>query len=166
MPLFLLIFGLPLAEIATFVIVGQWIGVFGVLGLVLASTLAGVVLLRGAGGRGGLADLQTAMARRAGSPQGAVARQAFRAGAAVMLIVPGLLTSAFGLLLLLPPVQRAMLGRMKAKVAAGMAAQAMDLRARRTGPDDIVEGTFTEIRADVPPSHRRRDAPSPWNDQG
>jgi UPF0716 family protein affecting phage T7 exclusion len=122
------------------------------------------------------------MDRRGGSPQGAVARQAFRAGAAVMLIVPGLLTTAFGAVLLLPPVQRMVLERMKTRlktrmktkvaagVAAGVAAHAADLRAHRAEardtPADVVEGTYTEIPADVSPGHRRRDAPSPWNDPG
>ncbi len=153
MPMFLLIFGLPLAEIAAFVIVGQWIGVFGVLALVLASTLSGVVLLRGAGGRGGLSDLRSAMDRRSGSAGAAVARQAFRAAAAVMLIVPGLLTSALGLVLLIPAVQRRMVARMGVRMAA---------MRPRTPPDDVIEGSYTEL----PPAHRRRDAPSPWNDQG
>jgi UPF0716 protein FxsA len=154
MPLFLLIFGLPLAEIAAFVIVGQWLGVFGVLGLVLASTLLGVILLRGAGGRGGLADLRSAMERRGGDAGAAMARQAFRAGAAVMLIVPGLLTSAFGLVLLIPAVQQMVVARLGARMTV--------VRTETRPAGDIIEGSFTEL----PPGHRRRDAPSPWNDQG
>jgi UPF0716 protein FxsA len=158
MPLFLLIFGLPLAEIAAFVIVGQWLGVFGVLGLVLASTLLGVILLRGAGGRGGLADLRSAMERRGGDAGAAMARQAFRAGAAVMLIVPGLLTSAFGLVLLIPAVQRMIVARMGARMTVVRTGAAAGTRQG----DDIIEGSYTEL----PPGHRRKDAPSPWNDQG
>lgn len=156
MPIFLLILGLPLAEIAAFVIVGQWVGVLGVLALVVASTVAGVVLLRGAGGRGGLADLRQAMARRGGSAGAAVARQAFRAAAAVMLIVPGLLTSALGLLFLIPAVQRAAIARLGARMTV--------VRPRAPARDggDIIDANYTEVA----PPQRRRDAPSPWNDPG
>ena len=107
-PIRVLLLGLVLAEIAAFALAGQAIGVLGTLGLTVVSTLAGVLLLR----RQGVATLSRVRAdmdaRRA--PTRALAETAMLGLGAVLMILPGLVTSAIGLLLFLPPV-RGMLWR-------------------------------------------------------
>lgn len=96
--------GLPLAEIAGFVIVGRALGVALTLLLVLLSAVAGVALLR-IKGLGVLRRVQEA-ARSGVDPGLDVIGGALIFIAAILLIVPGFLTDIVGLLLLLPPARR------------------------------------------------------------
>ena len=124
-----------LAEISAFVVVGGWIGLAGVLVLVLGSGVAGVMVLR----RQGLA-LAGAM-QRPGGMRG-TGQAGLLAFGAVLLILPGLLTDLAGLALMLPPVRRWVAERMVARVVAPAAA------------GQVVEGTAVEVEAGalVPPS--------------
>ena len=107
-----IVVALVLAEIATFVLVGQAIGVLGTLGLTVLSTFAGVFLLR----QQGLATLTRMRAdMQAGrTPAGGFGEAALLALAAVLMVVPGLLSSTAGLLLFVPPLRRAMSRRIGA----------------------------------------------------
>ena len=122
------------AEISAFVVVGGWIGLIGVLALVLGTGVAGVVVLR----RQGLA-LVVALQRPAGLQQAGQA--GLLAVAGVMLILPGLLTDLAGLALMVPQVRRWIAGR---------------IGVRGTGSVDVVEGTAVEVRPDALPQ------PSGW----
>lgn len=103
LPIILLL--LPLAEIATFVMVGSEIGALATIGLVLATSIAGAVLLR-IQGLGVLARMRAQMER--GEPPGReLAHALMIAGAAVLLILPGFITDTIGLLLFIPPIRDA-----------------------------------------------------------
>jgi UPF0716 protein FxsA len=101
--LFLILLALPLAEIALFVVVGGWLGLWATLALVLLTTFIGVMILR-------LQELRAVMAMQTRGPN---LQQAFKAGArravmavgGILLFLPGFLTDTIGLLLLVPPVQ-------------------------------------------------------------
>jgi UPF0716 protein FxsA len=95
---------LPIAEIAMFIVVGSYIGVLPTIALILASSIAGVLLLR-LQGLGNLARLRTAM-ERGDTPTGAVADGAMILLAGLLLITPGFITGALGLLLFIPPVRK------------------------------------------------------------
>lgn len=99
----LLLLALPLMEIAGFVIVGRQIGALAVVGLVLASAIAGTLLLR----HQGLGAMARARAEiEAGrDPSQQLAHGAMIVLAAILLIVPGFLTDIVGLLMFLPPVR-------------------------------------------------------------
>lgn len=107
---------LPIAEIAVFVLVAAQIGVSWALILMLATTLAGAVILRRAG-RGELARLRTAVAdtdqasRDAWIDQLIVANAGgfLTALAGLLLLLPGFLTDLLGLALLFRPLQRLLL---------------------------------------------------------
>lgn len=95
--------GLPLIEIALFIMVGRTLGVWLTLGLVVASTLGGILLLRWLG-FAMVGNLRSTVS--AGKLPGQRAADAMMlAAAALLLIVPGFFTSVVGLLLLLPPVR-------------------------------------------------------------
>lgn len=116
MPLLLALIALPLIEIALFVWVGGRIGVWPVLALVILGALVGIGVLRGRMAR--LPELA-----RAGTDPGALlAGGAMTALGAFLLILPGFLTDALGLALLLPPVQRAIARRLGRGMARGKAA--------------------------------------------
>jgi len=134
----LIAFGLiPLIEIALFVIVGQWIGVWAVLGLVVLAVVAGSMILRNRG-------LAAAQGLRRFDGMQPIAAEALIAVAAVLLILPGFLTDMIALALLTPPIRRALIAAVAARVT---------VRRARSGirPDDqVIDGEFIDL--DTPPS--------------
>ena len=96
-------FALPLLEIAGFVVVGQQIGVLATIGLVLATSFAGILLLRSQG-FGVMAKVQAEMAAGR-DPSGQLAHGVMILVAAFLLLLPGFLTDIVGLLLFIPPVR-------------------------------------------------------------
>jgi len=138
---------LPLIEIGLFVEVGRWIGVWPVLGLVLLSTVAGIFVIRAQG-----ALTVARMRADLGDPATPVARAALSFLAGLLMILPGLLTSAVGLVLLLPPVQDLVLRRLSARVVV-----------RRPAPRDphrpvVIDAEYHEID----PGGQPNRPPSGW----
>lgn len=133
----------PLIEIGLLVTLGAALGLWLTIGLVLASAFLGVAILR----RGG----------RIGRPRGNAVVQVTGLGlsmiAAILLIVPGFLSSFLGLLLLVPWVQRFVV----LVLGQRLAAQGFFFRGRQT-TDDVVEGSFEEVRHPVD----QRLPPSKW----
>ena len=115
--LMLALLALPLAELAAFIAVAATIGFAWALALVLAGSLAGALVLRHAGGS------HIARVRVALGDGGATALQADSAGflillAGILLLIPGFITDALGLALLVGPLRRALasiLGRQTAQ---------------------------------------------------
>ena len=111
--LLLAILALPLAELAAFIAVAVAIGFLWAVGLVLATSLAGAMLLRHGGGS------HIARVRTAWGEGSLTALQADSTGgivllAGILLLIPGFITDFAGLLLLLAPLWRtlsAALGR-------------------------------------------------------
>ena len=105
LPLTLLLIGLPLAEIAVFIQVGQWLGLGPTLALVLLSALAGILVIRHQ-------SLATLGAVRAALARNQVpAAELFDAAcvlvAGLLLILPGFISDAVALVLLVQPLRRA-----------------------------------------------------------
>ena len=115
---------LPVAELVAFLAVAAEIGLPAALFLLLVSSVAGGVLLRGSGWnrRFGARDVANSAPEWKSNPG------LFRSIAGLLLLVPGFLTSVAGLGLLIPAVQRRL-------VAALLAA----LRPGTRSADDIVE---------------------------
>lgn len=124
-----------MAEISAFVVVGGWIGLVGVLALVLGTGVAGVMLLRRQG------------VRLSGAMRGQAAlREAGEAGlvalGAVLLILPGILTDLAGLALMLPPVRRL--------ITVWIGARVVVRRQDYGAAQDVVEATAVEVKRDGP----------------
>jgi len=122
---------LPLVEIGLFIWVGGAVGVLPTLGLVVASTVAGALLLRFTG-VALLFDLRRSMTEGR-LPARALADAMLRGAAGMLLLLPGFVTDALGLALLLPPVRSllyALLGRHARVVVA--TAQSAPPPAQRT----------------------------------
>ena len=99
---------LPIAEIAVFIEVGDWIGAGPTVGLVILSAILGSVLIRWQG----LSVLKRAqeVADRGEVPVGAVFEGFCVVAAGILLIIPGFLSDIVGLLLFVRPLRNA-LGR-------------------------------------------------------
>lgn len=109
---------IPLIEIAVFIEIGGFIGLWWTLAIVVGTAVGGTYMLR----RQGMATLQRAQAHMA---EGRMPLREVFDGlclliAGALLLTPGFVTDLAGTLLLLPPI-RTMLGRMVAShiVATG-----------------------------------------------
>jgi UPF0716 protein FxsA len=104
LPLFLaVLIGLPLLEIAAFVLVGSKIGVLWTIALVILSSCAGSILLR-IQGFGAMRRIRAEL--EAGRDPGREVAHGFMILAAgVLLLLPGFVTDIIGLLLFLPRVR-------------------------------------------------------------
>src|SRR5438034_47832 len=96
---------LPIAELAVFLAIASEIGVLAALSVVLATSLAGAAVIRGAGraARSRLRACVDASTLDAGIPG------LFTLLAGILLLVPGFLTDVAGALLLVPALQRRIL---------------------------------------------------------
>ena len=98
--LLLLFILVPAVELALLIEVGSRIGTLATLGLIVVTGLAGAALARRQG-LGVLAQIQAEVAKGR-LPAEALVDGAFILVAAALLVTPGILTDAFGLLGLLP----------------------------------------------------------------
>jgi len=103
MPLFLLLVAVPIIEIALFIEIGGWIGLWWTIGIVVLTAALGTALLR-AQGLAALAEVQSAL-QNGSNPAPALAHGALILVAGVLLLTPGFFTDTIGLLLLTPPVR-------------------------------------------------------------
>jgi UPF0716 protein FxsA len=93
----------PVVEIAVFLQVVQWIGVLETLAVMLAISLVGAWLVKRQG-TGTLARMRAEL-NDGQVPTGPITDGGLLALAGFLLLVPGFVTDAFGLLLLVPPVR-------------------------------------------------------------
>lgn len=130
---FALVLAVPLIEIGLFVTLGGALGLWATLALVLGSFMLGLAILR----RGGVRPRPL----RRDRPLAELAEGGFSMVAAILLILPGFLTSALGLILLVPAVQRLALRRLGRHLSArGFSVHAAEMRR-----DEVVEGEFTVV---------------------
>ncbi|WP_018334991.1 FxsA family protein [Actinomycetospora chiangmaiensis] len=123
MPLLLAFLAYVALEVWVLVLVGQAVGFLGLLGLLVLSAVVGAWALRREGRRS-ITELGRAVqSRRPAEAQ--VADGMYVALAGVLLVVPGMLSTLSALVLLVPPVRRALARRAAARsVRAGSARMA------------------------------------------
>lgn len=150
MRLFIALILIPLIEIGLFVTVGAWLGLGLTLLIVLGTAVLGVTILRRQG-------VQAATALRMplqGDPLSPLASGALVAMAAVLLILPGFFTDTLGLLLLIPPVRRAIVSQLARRVTVHSAGMR-----RPPGFGDMpIDGDYIDL--DTTPADRLRPPPS------
>jgi UPF0716 protein FxsA len=103
--LLLALLALPLAELAVFIAVAANIGFAWALLLVLASSLAGGLVLRHAGGNH-IARVRVAMAEGSFTALQGDSSGGLILLAGILLLVPGFITDILGFLLLIAPLRR------------------------------------------------------------
>ena len=153
----LVVVALVLAEIASLILVGRAVGVLMALLLVVLAAVLGAAILRRQGGDA-LQAMQGAL-RRGRDPRASVLRGGFRLVAALLLILPGVLGDAVALLLLLPPVQRA-LTRALARKGVRIVETRAGFAPQRPAPPStrIEEAEWEEVSPPRPASR----GPSGW----
>lgn len=137
-----LLTALPLLEIFVLVKFGQWAGAWITLAVVIGTAIVGVGILQR---QGFTMMLRTQEAMMRGEPPvGAMLDGGMMVMAGGLLIMPGLITDAMGLLLLLPPVRYFVANRVLAGMFSGATIRAEvfeddDMRGQRPsggGPFD------------------------------
>jgi UPF0716 protein FxsA len=144
----------PIAELYVIIRVGELIGVWPTLALLLADALLGALLLRHQG-RGAWRRFNAALSERR-FPGREVADGLMIAVGATLLLTPGFITDVFGFILLFPPTRaivrrltRAYFGRRF--VVIGMASQAgRAASGRGTGRSYDFDATAQEVEDDDP----------------
>lgn len=151
--LFALFVGVPLLEIAVFVAVGGEIGLWPTLGAVVATALAGSVLLRVQG-------LSTLYRAREHLGRGELPVRELFDGvclvfAGALLLTPGFVTDGAGLLLFLPPFRAAIRRGLASLVAARGGVHTF----HGPGPDGAPPGGGTTIDGDFTVVDEEEDDP-------
>jgi len=140
----------PLIELTVLIKVGQAIGFWTTLLLVVGMAALGAFLLH----RQGWSTMQRAQSAltRGEAPVGPMLDGMMLGFAGFLFLVPGLVSDAFGLLLLIPPLRRALARRMLKHffvVTSGdMTAGAAPDRPRRGdggGPGPVIDGEFERL---------------------
>ena len=158
MPVLILLFiVVPLIELYAIVQIGQAIGVWWTIALLLVDSLVGAALMRSQS-RSAWRRFQLALAESRVPAREVIDGVLVIFGGA-LLLTPGFVTDIFGLFLLLPPTRAIARGLLVRRFGARMligtvGGAAMRARGRRRpdAPDYDVEGTAT----DVDPDGRRR----------
>ena len=122
MPLLLALLLLILVEISLFVLVGGAIGLLPTLAIVLGTGVLGGIVLRSQGQKTLARMADTVMAPRSLASAGDGVLVAI---AGILLILPGFLTDLAGLVLLVPPVRRAVLRRLATGLRRGSGGMSM-----------------------------------------
>lgn len=152
MPLFFIFILLPILELVVFIKVGAKIGALAVIGLIFLSSILGMMVLRVQG-------FITLASMRSRLQQGALPARELAQGvllgvAGVLLIIPGFITSAFGLVMLLPWVRKIMVGLVARKFFASGQTQTFYNRAN-FGEKDITDlASEEDMRPPELPKHR------------
>lgn len=143
--LFAILVLVPIIEIALFIQVGGAIGLWPTLAIVVATALAGTILLRSQG-IATLNSLQNSVAS-GDNPMQPIAHGALILVAGVLLLTPGFFTDAFGLSLMIPPVRAALIKMGASRLAARtviFSDGAMGQSHPTPPQDDIIDAEFTE----------------------
>jgi UPF0716 protein FxsA len=155
--LFLAFLMVPLIEIALFIQVGGWIGLWPTLAIVVLTAIAGTMLVRSQGAAV-LSRLRDSF-ETLRDPTEPLAHGAMILFSGALLLTPGFFTDTVGFLLLVPAVRAWVLRE---------ASKRIQIRSLHMGPrpgtppygnDDIIDGSYTvenSDRADNKPSGWRR----------
>jgi UPF0716 protein FxsA len=159
LPAFVLL--LPLAEIAGFVVVGKAIGLWATLGLVVLSSLLGVVLLRAQG----LTILRriSTIGREGGVPGRELVHGAMVVVAGFLLLLPGFITDILGLLLFVPGVRELAWKFLSRRIIILGSSPAFNRS--RGGPPQQPKTGGPVVDLDADDFRRGANPSSPWSDQ-
>jgi UPF0716 protein FxsA len=147
---------IPLVEIALFITVGGWIGLWPTLLIVVLTAIAGTILVRSQGARA-LADLRTSL-NTLNNPAEPLANGAMILFAGALLVTPGFFTDAIGFALLVPGIRAAVFNFLRSRVEVSQFEMGPGpVGARSPSEDGIIDGEWEEV-----PSKRPTHKPSGW----
>jgi UPF0716 protein FxsA len=148
----------PMIEIALFIQVGGFIGVWWTLLIVLATAITGSYLVRSQGLRE-IANLQKSFSEL-DDPTEPLANGAMILFAGALLLTPGFFTDIVGLSLLVPGVRKAAFLWAKSRVNVQSFSMGSEHPAQQRQPsgDRVIDGDYEEVK----PTKPKSDGPSEW----
>lgn len=153
--LFVLFLMVPLIEIALFIQVGGWIGLWPTLAIVVATAVAGTMLVRSQGTQA-LARLRASFDDLR-DPTEPLAHGAMILFSGALLLTPGFFTDAVGFALLVPGVRAYLLAKMRERIhVRTVSPENPHWRDDRPRTGDVIEGEY-EVEEGPP-----RKGPSGW----
>ncbi|MEM7470699.1 MAG: FxsA family protein [Pseudomonadota bacterium] len=167
--LFLLFVTIPIVEIALFIQVGGWLGLWPTLGIVVLTAILGTALVR-AQGLQAMGQIKTNL-NELRDPTEALAHGAMILTSGLLLLTPGFFTDAVGFALLVPPIRLAIFHsvRKRVKVQSFVDTGQHPHRPNPAGPTargqtpqggDVIDGEFTDLEDE--PTHKPSGPPSGW----
>ena len=157
LPLVLLFIAVPIAELAVIIQVGQAIGVWWTIALLIADSLLGSLLMRHQGRAAWRRFTESVGSGRV--PAREVLDGALVLFGGAMLLTPGFLSDILGALLLLPPTRAVIRGvlvrRFGRRIVVSMTGPPR--RGAAHGPADV-QGTAVDLDADRLPGPRSHPA--------
>jgi UPF0716 protein FxsA len=144
----------PLIEIALFILVGGWIGLWPTLAIVVLTAFAGTALVRQQGVRA-INELRGSI-NQLRDPTEPLAHGAMILLAGALLLTPGFFTDAAGLALLFPAVRAAAYRWLRSRVKVERFEYGGEYRTEPSRPD-VIDGDFYEVG-----EQRPTDSPSGW----
>lgn len=153
MPLLALFIIVPLIEIALFIQVGGFLGLWPTLAIVVVTAMAGTYLVK----KQGLAEISRIQnsLNTLDNPTRPLAHGAMILASGLLLLTPGFFTDAVGFLLLVPGVRDKVMQAVRSRINVQSFTMGQHPAAERPAPEaDVVEADYVE----VPP----QDGPSGW----
>ena len=147
---------IPLVEIALFISVGGWIGLWPTLGIVVLTAIVGTYLVRQQGIRA-IAQLRGSL-NELRDPTEPLAHGAMILISGALLLTPGFFTDAVGFALLFPPVRAAAYRWLRSRVRVQRFEYGTERPPQRPGEPDIIDGEYIEMPSEKRPTHQ----PSGW----
>ncbi len=157
MPLLVLFIAIPLIEIALFIQIGGWLGLWPTLLIVVVTAIIGSYLVRQQGARE-LAQLRSSFSELR-DPSESLANGAMILFSGALLLTPGFFTDFVGFALLIPPVRARVYQYLRARVNVTSFQMGPGPTQQPRGPQDrVIDGEFEE----VDPRQSPPQDPSGW----
>ena len=153
--LFLIFVSVPILEIALFIQVGGWLGLFPTLGIVILTAFLGTVLVRSQG-LAQLAKLQSSF-QELRDPTEPLAHGAMVLASGLLWLTPGFFTVAVGFSLLVPGVRSALLRYLRGKVKVQSFQYGTGPSQAPRAEDDVIDMTIDSEPQDGPSGWTKRD---------
>ena len=150
--LFAIFVAVPIVEIALFIQVGGWLGLWPTLAVVILTAVVGSFLLRTQGIQT-VARIRQSVAT-GDNPMNSIAHGALILIAAVLLLTPGFFTDVAGLSLLVPPIRVALIKAGVSRMATSVFVSNGHAHANMQSEPDVVDGDFTIIDDNTPENQR------------
>lgn len=161
--LFFIFIAVPIIEIALFIQLGGFIGLWPTLLIVVLTAIIGTQLVRQQG-RQALESLRGSFSQLE-DPSEPLAHGAMILFAGALLLTPGFFTDAVGFSLLVPAFRKAAFAYIRARVKIQSFQMGSQQREYRRGQDDVIETQYHEVKTgeDMPPHPKTpTHKPSGW----
>ena len=150
--LFFLFLGVPIIEIALFIQVGGWLGLWPTLAIVVLTAIAGTMMVRSQGAQA-LARLQSSF-NELNDPTEPLAHGAMILFSGALLLTPGFFTDALGFALLVPAFRKYVMRQIGKRIQVSSVVSGQAQWTTDAG-DTVIDGDY-EVQGDAP------NPPSGW----